>query len=235
MTQSKKKTSGKSGTSNKKTTQKPATKKTQSQKNGGKRTNSAASKGQNKSRQNTSKQVENEVTYYGEIILWIIAGICIFVFLSSFGICGKVGNNISGFFFGVFGIPQFIMPFVFFFVSAFLVSNAFHFQAVKKVGYTFLLSIFVSAFFQMFVSMEPESAKAAFEYSKSHKWGGGFFGGGIVKFLAEYLGVVGTFLVVVIAIIIFTVLTMEKSVIKVMHTGSRKVVEGAKKLQTSLE
>ena len=80
MTQSKKKTSGKSGTSNKKTTQKPATKKTQSQKNSGKRTNSAASKGQNKSRQNTSKQVENEVTYYGEIILWIIAGICIFVF-----------------------------------------------------------------------------------------------------------------------------------------------------------
>ena len=235
MTQSKKKTSGKSGTSNKKMTQKPATKKTQSQKNSGKRTNSTASKGQNKSRQNTSKQVENEVTYYGEIILWIIAGICIFVFLSSFGICGKVGNTISGFFFGVFGIPQFIMPFVFFFVSAFLVSNAFHFQAVKKVGYTFLLSIFVSAFFQMFVSMEPESAKAAFEYSKSHKWGGGFFGGGIVKFLAEYLGVVGTFLVVVIAIIIFTVLTMEKSVIKVMHTGSRKVVEGAKKLQTSLE
>ena len=235
MTQSKKKTSGKSGTGNKKTTPKTATKKTQSQKSGGKRTNSTASKGQNKARQNTSKPVENEVTYYGEIILWIIAGICIFLFLSSFGICGKVGNTISGFFFGIFGIIQFIMPFVFFFISAFLVSNAFHFQAVKKVCYTFLLSIFVSAFFQMFVSMEPESAKAAFEYSKSHKWGGGFFGGRIVKFLSEYLGVAGTFLVVVIAIIIFTVLTMEKSVAKVMHTGSQKVVEGAKKLQTSLE
>ncbi|MBQ4522854.1 MAG: DNA translocase FtsK [Lachnospiraceae bacterium] len=235
MAQNKKKTSGKSGSGNKKTTQKPAAKKTQNQKSGGKRTTSTASKGQSRAKQNTSKQAENEVTYYGEIILWIIAGICIFLFLSSFGICGKVGNTISGFFFGVFGIIQFIMPFVFFFACAFLVSNAFHFQAVKKVCYTFLLSIFVSAFFQMFVSMEPESAKAAFEYSKSHKWGGGFFGGGIVKFLSEYLGIAGTFLVVIIAIIIFTVLAMEKSVAKVMHTGSQKVVEGAKKLQTSLE
>ena len=244
MTQNKKNTSTKSETGNKKTTQRPAGTKSQGQKTAAKkkqsqgtagRTSQTAGKSQNRRKQTAPPVKEEEVTYYGEIILWILAGICIFLFLSSFGICGKVGNNISGFFFGIFGITQFVMPFVFFFVSAFLVSNAFHFQAVKKVCYAFLLSVSVSTFFQMFVSMEPESAKSAFEYSKAHKWGGGYLGGGVVKFLSEYLGVAGTFLVVIISIIIFTVLTMEKSVVKVVHTGGQKVVEGARKLQTSLE
>ena len=185
MTQNKKTTSGKSGSGNKKTTQNSTAKKTQNQNRTGKKTTKTASKSQSKRKQSSSRQVKNEETYYGEIMLWIIAGICIFLFLSSFGVCGKVGNAISGFFFGLFGLVQFIMPFIFFFVFAFLVSNAFHFQAIKKVCYAFLLLISLSAFFQMFITMKPESAKAAFEYSKSHKSGGGFFGGGIVKVLSE--------------------------------------------------
>ena len=45
-----------------------------------------------------------------EVILWVILAISILLFISNFGIGGAIGNAVSSFFFGVFGLIAYIFP-----------------------------------------------------------------------------------------------------------------------------
>ena len=58
-----------------------------------------------------------------EIILWVIIAISALLFISNFGIGGAVGNIVSTFLFGVFGLVAYIFPIVLMLGSFFAISN----------------------------------------------------------------------------------------------------------------
>ena len=45
-----------------------------------------------------------------EVILLVILAFSIFLMIANFGKCGKVGDAISGFLFGVIGFAEYIFP-----------------------------------------------------------------------------------------------------------------------------
>ena len=45
-----------------------------------------------------------------EVILWVILAVSILLFISNFGIGGAIGNAVSSFFFGIFGLST--LPFL---------------------------------------------------------------------------------------------------------------------------
>lgn len=72
------------------------------------RKNSSGKTNSRQKKQNTAQESFTE-----EIVLWIILAVSILLFISNFGIGGAVGNAVSGFFFGVFGLLAYLFPVIF--------------------------------------------------------------------------------------------------------------------------
>ena len=72
------------------------------------------------------------------MILWIVVAVSILLFISNFGIGGTVGNAVSRFFFGLFGLIAYIFPVVLLVGTFFAVSNKGNRIAVVKLIATIL-------------------------------------------------------------------------------------------------
>ena len=57
-----------------------------------------------------------------EIMFFVYLAVAVFMLCSNFGICGAVGRVFSGFFFGLIGWSQYLIPFYLFFAAAFIPS-----------------------------------------------------------------------------------------------------------------
>ncbi len=59
-----------------------------------------------------------------EILILTVMAVCVLLFISNLGIGGIVGNAVSTFFFGLFGVIAYLFPFVLFFGMTFWIANA---------------------------------------------------------------------------------------------------------------
>lgn len=77
-------------------------------------------------RKTNSGRKKNDIqqeSFTEEVILWVILAISILLFISNFGIGGAIGNAVSSFFFGVFGLIAYIFPVVLVIGTFFAASN----------------------------------------------------------------------------------------------------------------
>ena len=94
------------------------------------------------------------VSFYDEVLAWLMIAVSIFIFLSNFGLCGTVGNTISVFFFGIFGIVQYIVPIVILVFSLLMIANKFNSLAIKKTIFGIILIYMASVFAQMIFDID---------------------------------------------------------------------------------
>lgn len=164
-----------------------------------------------------------------EIILWVIIAISALLFISNFGIGGAVGNIVSTFLFGVFGLVAYIFPIVLMLGSFFAISNKGNVFAILKLVAGILFAVFLCMFVALITSdntiMTPMEA---YTYSAEHKIGGGLIGGFLAYYISQAFGVVGTYIIDIIALIICMVLITEKSAIQGFKDGGQKVYASAK-------
>ena len=164
-----------------------------------------------------------------EIILWVIIAISALLFISNFGIGGAVGNIVSTFLFGVFGLVAYIFPIVLMLGSFFAISNKGNVFAILKLVAGILFAVFLCMFVALITSdntiMTPIEA---YTYSAEHKFGGGLIGGFLAYYISQAFGVVGTYIIDIIALIICMVLITEKSAIQGFKDGGQKVYASAK-------
>lgn len=147
-----------------------------------------------------------------EIILWTSIAVCILLCISNIGLGGTVGGLVSGFLFGIFGLVQFILPFLLAFSAFFLISNYGNKVAIAKVIAGSLLIIDLSIFIELFLhGHELQSASEAYFNSmeKPHL-GGGFIGGGLASFLTASFGIFGAYLISIIVFITNLIIIVEK-------------------------
>ena len=102
---------------------------------------------------------KKEDGFHLEIVLIVACAVAIFLEVSNFGLCGTVGNAISGFLFGVFGCIQYILPILLFVGMAFLFANGFSTQAIKKTVYAGVVCLDISMLAQLIVGI-PDGTKA---------------------------------------------------------------------------
>ena len=119
-----KSSAGKRTSSSRSTASKTSTTRKSSGQTAGKKKTSAAKNSQREVRKAGAEYEDrtNPLLFY-EIFLWLMLAFSIFLFISLFGIGGFVGEAVSGFFFGCFGVLAYPLPFVLFFTTAFLISN----------------------------------------------------------------------------------------------------------------
>ena len=164
-----------------------------------------------------------------EIILWGIIAVAALLFISNFGIGGVVGNAVSSFLFGVFGVVAYIFPVILIIGSFFAVSNKGNMFAILKLVAGVLFAVFLCMFVALITSGETiMTPMESYAYSSEHKFGGGIIGGFLAYYISQAFGVAGTYIIDIIALIVCLVLITEKSAIQGFKDGGQKVYASAK-------
>ena len=103
------------------------------------------------------------------------------LFVSNFGIGGRIGNAASHVLFGIFGMMAYLFPVILFIGICFAVSNRKNYFAVIKITAAVLLFLALCMFLQLLVQDKQASASgiisAAYQHSAAYKTGGGALGG----------------------------------------------------------
>ena len=146
-----------------------------------------------------------------EIILWGSIGMCILLCVSNFGIGGLIGNAIANFFFGVFGIIQYVLPFMVAFSAFFIISNYGNKVAIAKVVAGFILLIFIATFVELLMhGHDIKMPLDAFAFSKESHNGGGLIGGLIVYGIYDSFGLLGAYHIDLIVMIVCVIIIIER-------------------------
>ncbi len=183
----------------------------------------AQTRAENKKRQERRNFLKNEIT-----VLTTLA-ICILLLISNFGFGGSLGDTVSNALFGTFGILAYLMPILLFVGIAFITSNLHNTTAYVKVGACTVLFILFCTIFQLVNGFEASVSVAHYyEMSSTHKDGGGAVGGWLMNLLCPAIGIVGTYIIIIVMAIICFVLITEKSFIDGVKKGSEKAYHTAK-------
>lgn len=167
--------------------------------------------------------------FTGEILLWIVLAASILLFISNFGIGGKVGNSVSGFFFGVFGLVAYIFPIVLVVGTFFFISNRGNRIAAVKIAAACIFVLFFCMFLELIVrGKDAPGAMEVFQECFETKVGGGLLGGFLAKLCCPNFGLIGAYVIDIIVMIICIVLVTERSALRGVQKGGRKVYETAK-------
>jgi len=164
-----------------------------------------------------------------EIIILFTFAFAIILLLSNFRLAGSIGNGINWFMFGLVGIIEYILPIIILISVLFLIANK-QIGVVKvKTVAVYVLTLLLCGFVQLIMSIpiKSNSVGAFFTYSSEKKMGGGFIGGLLCKVLSP-LGIAGSYVILIICIIICIILITEKSFIKGVTNGGSKVYKSAK-------
>lgn len=174
-------------------------------------------------------QIERQQAFKKEIFLWIVVAVSILLFISNFGVGGNLGNAVSGFLFGLFGMVAYIFPLVLLVCSFFAVSNKGNSYAIMKLVMTLVLIWFICVFMYLAVygKFAVSPVQSYIDSVERHS-GGGFIGALIGCILVPAVGIIGAYVVTIVVMIICLVLITGKSFMKGMRNGGRKVYESAR-------
>ena len=165
-----------------------------------------------------------------EVILWIGIAVTILLFLCNFHLIGKAGNAISGVMFGLFGMLAYIFPLLAFFGILFIVINLGRRTALIKelcgIGLFLILEVFLTLIGG--IDNIGDTAKSYYEYGAAHIVSGGWLGGLMAKALGKGLGTIGTVFLLLILMIICIVVMTEKSIMRGIRSGSRRIYDNAR-------
>ena len=212
---------------------KTSNRKTSNNRSGNRSSGNRASGRKTNDRRMTKKermeQMAKEEAFRTEVILWVIVAIALLLFVSNLGFGGIVGQVVSGVLFGVFGLIAYVLPILILVVSFFAVSNKGNFHASVKIA----AGVVFVAFFCLFLSLagsgrEYYEPMKAYTYSATERAGGGIVGGALSYVMVKAFGVIGSYIIDFIVLIICLVLITERSALKGMQKGGQKVYESAK-------
>ena len=183
-----------------------------------------------RNKKQTKKKQASQSFLKDEIIILSALAAGILLLISNFGIGGFVGDAVSSVLFGLFGTIAYIIPILLFIGIAFVISNKGNSIAYIKTAAGAGFTLMVCTLFQLIMN-EYTAGTRLFSYykiSSMHKDGGGLLGGIVVSALCPAIGVIGTYVIVIILCIICLVIITEKSFIRGVKKGSEKAYSSAK-------
>lgn len=170
----------------------------------------AKSKKKRSTKQTRTKKKPEQSFITDEIVIWITLAVSILILLSLFGLGGRVGRVVSDFLTDIFGTVTYMVPFLLFGVVAFLVSNKENFKAYLRALSAVFLTVLLCTFFQLINESGGSTGKAA------------------AGLLTPAIGIAGTYVVVIILMIICLVVITGKSVLGGVKNQSNKAYSRAK-------
>ena len=169
-----------------------------------------------------------------EILLFGALGVAVLLLLGCCGLLGSFGKVVRSVLVGLFGMIGFLIPFIFFTVCAFTISNKWEKVAKVKVSASVVFIMVLCCISQlMFASdfVDPQivsEVKVSSFYNES-AGDGGFFGGVLTRFLWKYIGIAGTIVILIVLFIICVVLLTDRSFFTSIREGSKMIRDDVKR------
>ena len=196
-------------------------------KKGGKKTTVSNSAGKANTKKKTSKKQKNTEmeSFTNEVLMLIILALAVILTVSNFGVGGFVGDAISSFFFGLFGLTAYIFPLILFVGFAFFMSNKRNPLAYKKIIAGLFFYIFICALVQLLTEgyMDTEAVFEFYVASAKYHSGGGLTGGLLCKLFAMAFGMVGAYILVILGMIISLIFVTQRSFLGFFNKIFRKI------------
>ena len=143
-----------------------------------------------------------------ELIIWCTLILSIILLLCVFNLCGPLNNVLGTFLFGLFGSLAYVFPFLLFFSIGIYYLNRNNRVIVRKVIFSWLLFLVVTALIQMLVNDKVENILECYTMGYETHFGGGFIGGCISLGLAYAIGNLATAIILIIfAVMLFVFIT----------------------------
>ena len=181
------------------------------------------------SRQQERVYTEQETELFHEISLILFFAVAVVLFLCNFRILGPVGNGISSILFGLFGLPAYAFSILLFLAIAFFSANGGSPAAVRKIVAGAILFCMAGVICELFgdyiYGLEKYNIVEIYKHCSEKHTGGGALFGSLAYLLLHFLDTIGTVLVVLIVCLISVILLTEKSFVKGVKNGSKRVVE----------
>lgn len=164
-----------------------------------------------------------------EILLIVFLALAIILFLCNFGIVGTVGNIVSTFMFGIFGLMAYVAPVIIFLSIAFGMSNIGNRIATRKLVSCIVLFIIISMVFELisadYTQTDTYKITEIYKRCSEGRNGGGVIAGSLTYAFHKLLGMVGTVLAMIVVAIICAVIVTDKSFLNGVANQGRKVYE----------
>lgn len=174
---------------------------------------------------------KRESEMYHEIGLIIFFVVMVILFLCNFGIIGPVGNAISGFLFGTFGLTAYVVPVLLFVGVCFWYANAGNPNALRKLLAGIVLFVMAGVICELIFgnvtlpTYTKYDIKSLYEYGSLNKNGGGVLSGSLTYVLHKYLGTIGSILMVILLSAVSFILMTEKSLLGGVRKGHQRMRE----------
>ncbi len=203
-----------------------ASRKTQTK--SGKRSNSKKKTSQTKANKKTKDTAKSGIGL--EIGLTLLLAVSILIGLGNVGLCGAVGDRWSDALFGIFGLAEYIFPFLLFFGAAFYLANRRNPEIGQKMAGLCLMLIFLCAFLELLTQGYSSGKKMVqyFRVSSVRHTGGGLLGGGIVKLFGGAFGLIGAYILVFAGLIIAAIVLTQKPLWRTIRHKSEGARERAR-------
>lgn len=145
-----------------------------------------------------------------EIIIWGTLAVSILLLISNFGFGGTAGDYVSAFLMDIFGWVAYLVPFILFGAVAFIIANKGNFTAYFKTVVGMIFMVLACTFLEL-VNEE-----------------GGIVGNLVGGLMVPAIGVIGTYVVVIICMIICAVIITGKSALKSVKNSGGKAYTKAR-------
>ena len=156
-----------------------------------------AAKSKKKTGRKQTKKKKTEQSFLGEeIFVWVTLAVSILLLISNFGFGGNIGYHVSEALKHGFGIVAYLVPFLLFGIVSFLISNKENRIAYIKSALVLVFMILTCTLLDLIHEM------------------GGRLGSFIANLLIPAVGVAGTYVIVIICMIICGVIITGKSALK---------------------
>ena len=159
-----------------------------------------------KTKKERMQEMEQAEALRREIILWIIIAVSLLLFISNFGVGGFVGAWVSQVLFGIFGLVAYIFPILLLTGSFFIVSNKGNSFAILKIIAAAVFATFICLFFTLlYYGDAVVTPVSAYLDSSKDKTSGGIIGGVLAYILVRAFGIIGTYIIDLIVLIVICV------------------------------
>ena len=192
--------------------------------------NNQSSNTKSKRKKSANNNNDNRSFIKDEIIILLSLAVCALLMISHFGVGGYIGNAVSAFLFGIFGIIAYIVPILLFVGIAFVRSNRGNAAAYIKAISVFVATLMLSLIFHLILNGDGTTEKITVIYKlcSTEKTAGGIVGALLAKLMCPAIGVIGTYLISCVLIIICFVIITGKSFVGGVKKSSAKAYNTAK-------
>ena len=173
---------------------------------------------------------EDDGTLLNEIFFILAFAICVLLFVGNLGIGGTVGTAVSSFFFGLFGIMNYIFPACLFAAMIFIFANRGNPQLRQKIPLMLLLFIGVCALLQLITQGSygfQQDPGQYYRLSAAERTGGGLLGGLLVHLFTLAFGYIGAWILTIVGIVICFLFLTRHSVFGTIRDRGRTAAESA--------